>query len=206
MLSGDLQRESIYYLTGLTYEPLERPFFILVSQEGNSTALTPAPERNHFRNAPNVSSLRTYWDYPSPAGDEWQERVAELLTHVECFGVEPSLSQEIAVHLSPHNPRVSPLIEGLRLVKSENEIAMMRHAARFVTEGVEAIIGAPYYGISEIEIFSLGRSILTEIIKTTDFDPLNTSVTTAAWPARLALQPHGIPFVDDRLERGPISP
>jgi len=42
-----------------------------------------------------------------------------------------------------------------------------------------------------------------EIIKTTEFDPLNTSILTAAWPARLGLQPHGIPLLDDNLEAGP---
>jgi hypothetical protein len=42
-----------------------------------------------------------------------------------------------------------------------------------------------------------------EIIKTTNFDPLNTDVLTAAWPARLGLQPHGIPLIDDRLNEGP---
>jgi Xaa-Pro aminopeptidase len=42
-----------------------------------------------------------------------------------------------------------------------------------------------------------------DIIRSTDFDALNTSVMTAAWPARLALQPHGIPLLDDRLRAGP---
>ena len=32
---------------------------------------------------------------------------------------------------------------------------------------------------------------------------MNTSITTAAWPARLGLQPHGIPRLDDRLRAGP---
>lgn len=41
------------------------------------------------------------------------------------------------------------------------------------------------------------------IIKETQFDALNTSLLTAAWPRRLGMQPHGIPSVDDRLEHGP---
>ena len=196
-------KESIYYLTGVTYEPLERPFFILVSKEGKSELLTPALEQEHLRIAPNVGAIRTYWDYPSVVGEGWPERLHELANGVSHLGIEPSLPQEIAARLSQHNPLVFPLIEELRLVKSQNEIAMLRQAARFVKKGMHAIIAAAYYGVSEIEIFSLGRSIQREIIKTTDFDPLNTSVTTAAWPARLALQPHGIPLLDDRLETGP---
>ena len=41
---------------------------------------------------------------------------------------------------------------------------------------MEAIINASYYGVSEIEIFSLGRAIQMEIIRKTAFDPLNTNV------------------------------
>jgi Xaa-Pro aminopeptidase len=42
-----------------------------------------------------------------------------------------------------------------------------------------------------------------QIIKDGEFDPLNTSVLTAAWPARLGTQPHGVPNIADRLREGP---
>jgi len=100
-------------------------------------------------------------------------------------------------------PAFHPLVEMLRLVKSPDEISMLRQAARFAFRGMEKIIHAAYFGVSEIEIFSQGRSVQMSIIRETEFDPLNTSVLTAAWPARLATQPHGIPRIDDRLEEGP---
>ncbi len=196
-------KESIYYLTGVTYEPLERPFFILVSKEGKSELLTPALEQEHLRIARMLEPSAHIGTIHQLSGRVGPERLHELANGVSHLGIEPSLPQEIAARLSQHNPLVFPLIEELRLVKSQNEIAMLRQAARFVKKGMHAIIAAAYYGVSEIEIFSLGRSIQREIIKTTDFDPLNTSVTTAAWPARLALQPHGIPLLDDRLRNRP---
>jgi hypothetical protein len=67
----------------------------------------------------------------------------------------------------------------------------------------ERILKAAYYGVSEIEIFSQSRSVQMNIIKETQFDALNTSLLTAAWPRRLGMQPHGIPSVDDRLKEGP---
>jgi Xaa-Pro dipeptidase len=80
---------------------------------------------------------------------------------------------------------------------------MLRQAARYADTGMENIIGAAYYGVSEIEIFSQGRSVQMQIIKDTEFDPLNTSVLTAAWPAHLGTQPHGVPSIADRLQEGP---
>ena len=60
--------ESIYYLSGVSYRPLERPFFILVRPQGGAALLVPALEATHLSAAPNMESVHTYWDYPSPAG------------------------------------------------------------------------------------------------------------------------------------------
>jgi len=49
-------------------------------------------------------------------------------------------------------------------VKSPDEVAMLRNAARFARKGMEAIIKTSYCGVSEIEIFSLVRSIQMAII------------------------------------------
>jgi Xaa-Pro aminopeptidase len=196
-------QDSIYYLTGVTYAPLERPFFIMVRPNANSTLLTPSLDREHLASAPNVGEVFSYWDYPSPSGKGWQENLLQLLQGIKSLGVEPTLPQEIAIALSDLHPRVLPLVEQLRLVKSADEVAMLRQAARYADMGMEKIIGAAYYGVSEIEIFSQSRSVQMQIIKDTEFDPLNTSVLTAAWPARLGTQPHGVPSIADRLREGP---
>ncbi len=196
-------QDSIYYLTGVTYVPMERPFFIIVRPQGENALLTPALDQEHLKSAPNVKSVHRYWDYPSPPGEGWPEKLHELLGNISVLGVEPSLPQEIATQLQAFNPQVHPLLEQLRLVKSPAEVNMLRQAAHYVCQGMEKILQAAYFGVSEIEIFSQSRSVQMNIIKETQFDALNTSLLTAAWPRRLGMQPHGIPSVDDRLEHGP---
>jgi Xaa-Pro dipeptidase len=196
-------QDSIYYLTGVTYVPLERPFFILVRPVHDAILLAPALDREHLASAPNVSDVRSYWDYPSPPGEGWPERLLDLLDGVGSLGIEPTLPQEIALHLAELTPCALPLVEAIRLVKSPAEINMLRQAAYYANLGMEKIIGAAYKGVSEIEIFSQARSVQMRIIKETEFDALNTSLLTAAWPARLGTQPHGVPRLDDRLHAGP---
>lgn len=196
-------QDSIYYLTGVTYAPLERPFFILVRPQGAPVLLAPALDREHLAAAPNIGEVRSYWDYPSPPGSGWNDKLLELLGGVKALGVEPTLPQEIAVFLSALGPRVLPLVEHLRLVKSPAEVDMLRQAARYADLGMGKILGAAYHGVSEIEIFSQGRAVQMQIIRETEFDALNTSVLTAAWPARLGTQPHGVPSVAERLRTGP---
>jgi Xaa-Pro aminopeptidase len=123
--------DSIYYLTGVSYRPLERPFFILVRPGGPPVLLVPALERQHLRAAPNVEEVLHYWDYPAPAGQGWAERLLELLSGHTRVGLEPSLSQEIAGRLAHLSPRALPLLEELRVVKSAAEVRMVRDAARY---------------------------------------------------------------------------
>ena len=196
-------QESIYYLTGVTYVPLERPFFILVRPEGNSALLAPALDREHLTSAPNIGEFHQYWDYPSPPGEGWPEKVLDLLGGIKRLGVEPSMPQEIAEHLRDFKPKTFSLVEELRLVKSPAEVQKLRQAAQYADMGMEKIIAAAYSGVSEIEIFSQARAVQMKIIKETEFDALNTSLLTAAWPARLGTQPHGVPSVADRLGEGP---
>ena len=196
-------QDSIYYLTGVTYVPLERPFFILVRPDAAPTLLVPALDREHLTSAPNVSQVYHYWDYPSPAGEGWPERLLDLLKGIQRLGVEPTLPQEITDHLGDFKPATLGLVEDLRLVKSPAEVEKLRQAAHYADLGMQKIIAAAYKGVSEIEIFSQARSVQMKIIKETEFDALNTSLLTAAWPARLGTQPHGVPSLADRLEEGP---
>ncbi|MCB2186627.1 MAG: Xaa-Pro peptidase family protein [Deltaproteobacteria bacterium] len=195
--------ESIYYLTGVSYRPLERPFFILVRPEGAPSLLVPALEQEHLAGQPNIARVEAYWDYPSPPGQGWPERLRELLAGVTSLGVEPTLTQEVAAGLAAWAPPVLPLVENLRLVKSPPEVAMLRQAAHYADLAVAKVLAAAYYGVSELELFAQGRPVQLAIIRETAYEALTTQVLAAAWPAPLSAQPHGVPQVADCLREGP---
>lgn len=196
--------DSIYYLTGVSYRPLERPFFILVRPEGVPVVLlVPALEQQHLRAAPNVDEVLHYWDYPAPAGQGWADRLLELLAGQGRVGVEPALPQEIAGRLAHLSPRTLPLVEELRLVKSPAEVEMIRHTARYSDLAVELLLAASYHGVSELELFSQGRAVQLRIMRERGYDVLTSSVLVGSWPAPLSAQPHGVPTIADRLGDGP---
>jgi Xaa-Pro dipeptidase len=43
--------ENIFYLTGATFEPLERPFFLIIGADGSRRMLVPMLELDHMRKA-----------------------------------------------------------------------------------------------------------------------------------------------------------
>ena len=198
--------DSIYYLTGAGFEPLERPFFLLIRPQHAPILLVPKLDHEHMKKARNIreQDIQTYWEYPSPPGRWWPERLRELIGNAKQIGVEPTLRQEIAVELKGYNPSIEPLVERLRLIKSETEIAMIRRSAGYADLGVQCLLAASYYGSTVAEGFAQTRVVtLRTIREVDDWDPLTTKVLMATWAAPRSAEPHSVPDLCDPLNEGP---
>jgi Xaa-Pro dipeptidase len=195
--------DSIYYLTGVSYKPFERPFFLIVFPKSPSILLVPALEMDHLKSAPNVNEIRHYWDYPSPKGKGWADCLLSVLEGVKHFGIEPSTTQEISQGLKDLSPQAAGLVEELRMVKSAVEVEMLRNAARYIDLGMHKVIKASYKGVSLLELFSQARSVQMMVMKDRGFDLLTTNLITVSSPAPMSAQPHGVPSISDRLGDGP---
>jgi len=134
-------QDSIYYLTGASYKPLERPFFILVWPD-KAALLVPQLEQAHMQKAKGFETVEAYWEYPSRRGEGYKDKLGAMLADAITVGVEPSCRAEVAEHLAGKAVRVLPLVETLRLVKSEEEVAAVRAAARLADEGIAMMRGA----------------------------------------------------------------
>ena len=199
--------DSIFYLTGAGYEPLERPFFLIVRPDGEPSLLTPLMDRDHLKEkAHNISpdNVHSYREYPAPQGQGWPDRLADEIGAATSIGVEPTLRQEIFAGLAGYQPRMLPLVEDLRLVKSATEIAMIRRAAGYADMAVERLLAASYYGASVAEGFAGTRFVMGRMIRdVADWDPLTSSVLMASWAAPYSARPHSIPRLYDVLGTGP---
>jgi Xaa-Pro dipeptidase len=195
--------ESILYLTGITYAPLERPFFILVPPRDEPELLVPLLERDHLAQAVSVRRVHAYWDYPAPPGGSWVARLRERIGSALDIGVEPTLPLVICQALGDLRPVVVPLVERLRLVKSRAEIELLRHAARYADLGVARALRVAYPGASVLELFGQGRAVQTRMLREVGYDPLLSSVVVGAWPAPGSAMPHDVPTLGARLGEGP---
>lgn len=198
-------QDSIYYLTGATYKPIERPFFIVVYPDGAPDLVVPALEREHMKKAKGFHEVQSYFDYPSVPGENWYDKLRELIGGIPKLGVEPSVPAEITSKLSANNVITCGLVNELRLIKTKNEIESIRYAARYADKGMEKLVKSLYKGVSVIELFSLSRGLQMDIIKSGDYDPLASEFMTVGWPAPLSAQPHSVPGLGDRLGSGPLS-
>lgn len=198
--------DSIYYLTGAGFEPLERPFFLLVRPDRPAALLVPMLDREHMTKAHNVARehIHTYWEYPALPGRSWPDRLHELLGPARVVGVEPTLGREVSDQLRGPAVRTEPLVERLRLVKTPAEVAMIRRAAKYADLGVERLFAASYFGATVAEGFAQTRAVTTRIIQDVDdWEVLTTKVLIATWAAPRSGMPHSVPDLNDRLCDGP---
>ncbi|MCM2253770.1 MAG: Xaa-Pro peptidase family protein [Ramlibacter sp.] len=198
--------ENIFWMTGATFEPLERPFFLVVGADGSRRLLVPLLEAGHLRKAWGLSeeSITSYREYPAPAGAGW----ADLLLDGNClrgqFGFEPETGWTIGERLRGAGGLSLDLFETLRIVKSDWEIGQIERAARYADEGVAKVLRAAWAGGSVAETYAASQSLLRQIVRETpNWDALATKVIAAAWPAPVSAEPHSIPHLADRLLAGP---
>ena len=201
--------ESISYLTGTGFEPLERPFFLLVRPEADRAPvlLVPKLDEDHLRRTARTvppENVFTYWEFPAPAGRRWIDALRDLIGPAREIGVEPSLRLDIADELRDYSPRAEPLVERLRLVKSAAEIEMIRRAAFYADFGVKRLMAVAYSGASVAEGFAETRTVAGRILRDVkDWEPLTTRVVLATWASERSAMPHSIPQLFDRLNGGP---
>jgi Xaa-Pro dipeptidase len=200
IVSGE---EDIYYLTGLTFKSLER-LFLLVIKENEIIFIVPKMELSHLKHLDNVTSIKHYWEYPAQKPERWEDVLFEALGKSSSIGVASKSPFEIAEFLSSGDFKVQKceIVEQLRWIKSEIEIELIKRAARYCDDTISSLNKNVYYGMTELEVFSIGRTIQQRLIKETDFDYVASDVLVAAWPSRISHQPHGIPKVSDVLIEG----
>lgn len=197
--------ESLFYMTGATIEPLERPFFFVMdASSGRRSFLVPELERTHVMKAWGTAEqeVLAYREFPAPAGQGWGDVLQPLLR--DGFVYEPSTPAYISHVLDGSGGQQGDLLRGVRLVKSDYEVAQVGIAADYARRGVEKLLAGAYAGASVIEGYMTSNSIQRAVVKEqAKFNPLASSITVAAWPAPVSAEPHSVPPLGARLASGP---
>ena len=195
--------ESILYLSGIPFVPLERPFFIFIWPDREPELLVPMLERDYLGRAYSVRNVSTYWDYPAEPERSWQGCLRQAVGAAERIGIEPTCPIDIAAVLGIDAVEAHPLVEDLRLVKSPAEIELLRHAARYADQCVERVLDAAYEGVSLLELFGQSRGVQLNSIKEVGYNAYISSVLAGAWPAPDSAMPHAVPDLAARYGAGP---
>lgn len=133
---------SVFYLSGFAFIPTERPMCLIVGKDGKKTMFVPRLEVEHAREAEEVDDVAFYTEYMSAKHP--MNVLAEVLGEMGLGAA--NLGADAEGYGSPQGyrgPRISEvlpsarvtvmrdLVEKMRSVKSDEEIALIRESARW---------------------------------------------------------------------------
>jgi len=150
--------DSIYYFTGYyDYLHMEfgRPTILIVIRKGESILITPSMEYEMAKASSKVDRIETWND---GLGEEWREILPKILKGSTTLALEKDLIPQIILRYVLSLVKyenlidINSMIAEIRMIKSEEEIQLARHAAKVGITMMETGANAISAGIPEYEI------------------------------------------------------
>ncbi len=148
--------DNVYYLTGYyDYLHMEfgRPTILVVHREGGSLLITPTIDLVMAEAAARVDRIAPWND---GAGNEWREELPAILNGRARVGIEP---QHMPPLVRAYVDRavgavgsVTPLLAEMRMIKTEEELRIARHAGQVANAMMTAGRAAIGDGVPEFEV------------------------------------------------------
>ncbi len=170
---------NLQYLTGFHSNAYSRPLTLLLPAAGDPVLLVPRLEEAQARQLTRVADVRSYveWEAGSRAGGaleaEWRALLVEALEDRGLLGARLAVERAALSAVREEGLRAalakvewgdaSGWVEGLRLLKSPEEVENHRRAGGLAAAGLDRAFAAARDGASELEIKGAGLSaILSE--------------------------------------------
>ena len=196
--------ENVYYLTNFAYVPLERPFFLVIPAREKPLLVVPLLEESHARQRVLADvDYRTYYEFPSPAGQGYASVLEDVIGREHRVGVESSL--RLALYEAvPGSRTVVDIVEEARLVKSAYEVGRIAYACSVVDGGMAKALSLSKPGVQVLVVYSEGTREMTAkvVLEIPNANFTVCDFTCAFWPKALSAQPHSVPSIFDALEEG----
>ena len=150
--------DSIYYLTGY-YDYLHmdfgRPTLLIVPKDDESLLITPSMEADMAAAAARVDRI-TLWN--DGLGNEWREELPAALSGAARIAIEPDQMPPVVRNYldtlvaGGNLTDVAPIIAALRMIKSDEELQLARHAGEVAGAMMAAGRAAIGDGVPEYEV------------------------------------------------------
>ena len=150
--------DNVYYLTGY-YDYLHmdfgRPTILVVPRDGDSLLITPSIDLNTAEAAARVDRIAAWND---GMGAEWRAELPDALARVARLGIEPDhMPPVVRAYLetlvsSDRVESVTPVLAEMRMIKSDEELMLARHAGQVASAMMAAGRAAIGDGVAEYEV------------------------------------------------------
>ena len=150
--------DSVYYYSGYyDYLHMEfgRPTLLIVPQQGESLLITPSIDLNMAREHAVVDRIEAWND---GLGKEWREHIPDKLKGCSQIAIEPQKIPPLvrqyldSIIDAKQIQDVTPIVAQMRMIKSEQELQLARHAGQVANAMMSAGRGTIADGVAEYEV------------------------------------------------------
>lgn len=150
--------DNVYYLTGYyDYLHMEfgRPTMLVVPREGSSLLITPTIDLNTAQSTARVDRIAAWND---GMGAEWRAELPTAVKSTNCIGIEPNhMPALVRAYVddligAKKLTSVTPILTGMRMIKSSQELQLARHAGQVANAMMNAGRVAIGDGVPEFEV------------------------------------------------------
>ena len=179
---------NMMYFTGVNSLLLERPFMLLIPAEGEPHLVAPKFESGPYSEGPVQMKIHSWTDSEGSAGAiSKAARGAELRGKWGVEGRVPFLYLDrLMKEASPKFRNAEPILQGMREVKDETEVKLLKKSASILSSAFEEFPGIIKEGLTELEVAKAATDAIYAKGATHVDDMLVQSGPRAA-------DPHGLP-------------
>ena len=150
--------DNVYYLTGYyDYLHMEfgRPTILVIPREGEVLLITPTIDLNSAQSAARVDRIAAWND---GMGDEWREELPLVIKGAKNIAIEPeNMPPPVRAYVNDlvgaeKLTSATPILNGMRMIKSSEELQLARHAGEVATAMMNAGREAIVAGVPEFEV------------------------------------------------------
>jgi Xaa-Pro aminopeptidase len=153
---------NLRYLTGVDSLLLERPFMLLVNADGKAHLVAPALEAGPYRGCPMPMTIYAWTDSEGSAGAiRAAARAARVKGNWGVEGKVPFLFlHKLMKEASPKFKDAEPILQGLREIKDESEVKLLKKSARILSKSFEAFPELLKEGVTESELAKAATDLI----------------------------------------------
>ena len=187
---------SIFYLTGYSFITTERPAALIIPLDGKITFMGPLLEKDHVPLKTRIiEEVKTYTDYPGEKHpiDYFADFLKEMKLANKRIGIDnkagaagiwgykgPPITKKLR---GAKFVDMKDLIPSMRLIKSEEEITLIRESAKWANLAHSLLQEYTEEGLWDVEVALAATYEASTIMKKTlgpEYEPLRRSVPVSA--------------------------
>jgi len=198
--------DNLYYLTGKSCFPFERPFILIIWADKDPTYLLPRLELEHMSVIPHINKYVTYREYPAPEKESWQYILRGVLKECTKIGTDLYTRSEIfSLLVKNFNTEAYDWVYTQRFIKSDSEISLMKDSAKYVKNSMNDFINKIKYGSLALDSLEPAKKTQKKVLIDNKFkvDFFAYKLQSFAWPAPKSSEPHSIPDITLEYKDGP---